>query len=156
MGRVAASVRVPGRVADAEALWYDPKRWPAWVDGFGHAVEVGEGWPAAGSRIVWAGPPGGRGRVVERVLRHEPRTGHELQVEDPRLRGRRTVSFAPDGDGVTVAVRLDYELKQRHPLTWAVDLLVVRRAEAGSLRRTLARFARERVADLEWEAEGSR
>jgi len=156
MGRAAATVLVPGRVSDAEALWYDPVRWAAWVDGFGHVVEVAESWPATGARLVWDAPPGGRGRVIERVVAYEPRVGQELEVEDERLRGRRRVSFAAADDGVTVALSLEYELKQRHALTWAVDVVSVRPATAASLRRTVARFARERVADLEWEAEGSR
>ena len=105
---------------------------------------------------MWDAPPGGRGRVIERVVAYEPRVGQELEVEDERLRGRRRVSFAPVDDGVTVALSLEYELKQRHALTWAVDVVSVRPATAASLRRTVARFARERVADLEWEAEGSR
>jgi hypothetical protein len=156
MGRAAASTHVPGRVSDAEALWYDPVRWASWVDGFGHVVEVGEGWPAAGARVVWDAPPGGRGRVIERVVAYEPRTGQELTVEDERLRGRRRVSFTPAEEGVTVGLELEYELKQRHALTWAVDVFSVRPAVAASLRRTVARFARERAADLEWDAEASR
>ena len=48
MGRAKASVAVPGLASEAEALWYDPVRWPAWIDGFGHVVEVSEEWPAAG------------------------------------------------------------------------------------------------------------
>ena len=155
MGRVAASVRVPGRVPDAEALWYDPARWPVWVEGFGHVLEVGDGWPAAGARVVWAGPPGGRERVVERVLRREPGSG-EVQVEDPRVRGRRTASFTPAGDGVTLDVSFDYELKLAPALSWAMDLLVERRRQSAALRRSLARFARERAGDLELEAEASR
>ena len=156
MGRVAASVEVPGEAADAEALWFDPVRWPAWVDGFGHLVDVGAGWPAAGSRVVWDAPPGGRGRVIERVLHYEPQAGQECEIEDERMRGRRRVSFAPGSDGVTVMLRFDYALKDRHALSWAVDLLVVRRGVAASVRRTLARFARERAGDLEWDAQGSR
>jgi hypothetical protein len=153
MGRVAASVRLPGRASDAEELWFDPVRWPAWVDGFGRVVDVGDGWPAAGSRVVWDAPRGGRGRVVERVVHYEPRIAHECDVEDERVRGRRRVSFAPGPDGVTVTLTFDYALKDRHALTWAVDLLVVRRRVAASLHRTLARFAAERVGDVEWEAE---
>jgi len=156
MGRAAATVRVPGRVSDAEALWYDPVRWAAWVDGFGHVVELGDTWPAAGSRLVWDAPPGGRGRVIERVVAYEPRTGQELEVEDERLRGRRRVSFAPADDGVEIGLSLEYELKARHALTWAVDLVSVRPGQAASLRRTVARFAREREADLEWEADPKR
>ena len=101
---------------------------------------------------MWDAPPGGRGRVIERVVAYEPRTGQELEVEDERLRGRRRVSFAPADDGVEIGLSLEYELKARHALTWAVDLVSVRPGQAASLRRTVARFAREREADLEWEA----
>jgi hypothetical protein len=157
MGRVALSVAVPGPLPAVEALWYDPARWPAWVDGFGHVVEVGVGWPAAGARAVWDTPHGGRGRVVERVARHEAGQGQECEVEDARLRGRRLLSFAPAPDGaVTVTLVLEYTLKADHALRWAVDALVVRRRVAAAQRRTLAGFARERVADVEWEREDSR
>ena len=47
MGRAKASISVPGRAADAEALWYDPHRWQAWVDGFGHVVSLDDGLAAA-------------------------------------------------------------------------------------------------------------
>ena len=117
MGRVAASVEVPGPLADVEALWYDPARWPAWVDGFGHVVEVGEAWPAAGSRALWDTPHGGRGRVVERVVSHAAGAGQECDVEDARLRGRRRLAFAPaPGGAVTVTVVLEYTLKADHAL----------------------------------------
>ena len=55
-----------------------------------------------------------------------------------------------------MTLTLDYELKERNPLTWLVDALFVRREVAASLRRTLARFVRERRGDLELEAETSR
>ena len=45
MAVVSASVVVPGRIAQAEELFYDPARWPVWVDDFGHIVQVGEQWP---------------------------------------------------------------------------------------------------------------
>ena len=51
---------------------------------------------------------------------------------------------------------LDYELKDRNALTWLVDPLFVRREVVASLRRTLARFARERRGEMELEAEASR
>ena len=41
-------------------------------------------------------------------------------------------------------------------MTWLVDRLFVRRELAASLRRTLARFARERRGDMELEREASR
>jgi hypothetical protein len=53
-------------------------------------------------------------------------------------------------------VVLEYALKADHALAWAVDALVVRRRVAAEQRRTLARFARERAADVEWAREDSR
>jgi hypothetical protein len=155
MGRAAASIEVPGLASDAEALWYDPVRWASWIDGFGHVVDLPDGWPAEGT-LQWNSTPEGRGRVLETVTAYEPRAGQTLAVEDSRLRGTQRVEFTPGSEAVKVALALDYELKQRHPLTWVVDGLFVRRAIAASLRRTLARFARERRGDMELEQEGSR
>jgi hypothetical protein len=155
MGRATASIEVPGLASEAEALWYDPVRWAAWVDGFGHVLELSEGWPAEGT-LQWISLPEGRGRVLETVTSYEPRAGQSLAVEDSRLRGTQRVEFTPGADAVEIALTLDYELKQRTPLTPLVDGLFVRREVAASLRRTLARFARERRGDMELEAEGSR
>ena len=155
MGRASASVQVPGLASEAEALWYDPVRWPAWVDGFGHVVELSDGWPAEG-RLLWHSVPDGRGRVLEQVTAYEPRTGQTLAVEDSRLRGTQRVEFTPGPDATKVTLSLDYELKDANPLGGLVDVLFVRRAVVASLRRTLARFARERRGDLELEAVTSR
>jgi hypothetical protein len=155
MGRASASIDVPGLASEAEALWYDPVRWAAWIDGFGHVAKLSEDWPASGS-LTWDSTPEGRGRVLETVTAYEPRAGQTLNVEDSRLRGTQRVAFAPGPDTVRVTLELDYELKERTPLTWLVDPLFVRREIAASLRRTLARFARERRGDMELEAEASR
>ena len=155
MGKARASVDVPGLASDAEALWYDPVRWPAFVDGFGHVIEVTDEWPASG-RAVWNSAPGGRERVVEEVVAYEPRAGQTLAVEDSRVRGTQRVAFTPGSDHTKVTLILEYEIKERTPVTWLVDALFVRRAMAASLRRTLARFARERRGDMELEAVGSR
>ncbi len=155
MGRAEASVEVPGLASEAEALWYDPIRWPAWVDGFGHVVEVADSWPASG-RVVWNSTPGGRERVLESVVAYEPRAGQTLAVEDSRLRGTQRVAFTPGPEHTKVTLSLDYEIKERTPLTWLVDALFVRREVLASLRRTLARFARERRGDMELEAVTSR
>src|ERR687887_2091502 len=145
MGRASATITVPGRAFEAEQLWYDPARWPAWIDGFHHVVSLDEAaWPAPPAQLVWESRPGGRGRVLEIVTEHEQRTGQTLRVEDGRLRGTQTVTFAPDGDDTRVTLSLDYELKRRDPLTPLIDWLFVRRSVTDSLRRTLARFARER------------
>ena len=163
MGRATASTTVPGLTSDAEALWYDPTRWPAWIDGFGHLATLGDGWPAAGARRVWDAPAGRggattwpSGRVAERVRAYEARIGQTLELEDARLRGSLAVSFAPQPGAVDVALSLDYALKRGGPFAALEDVLVVRRAVGDSLRRTLARFAAERRADVELGAEAGR
>jgi hypothetical protein len=155
MGKAQASVDVPGLASDAEALWYDPVRWPAFIDGFGHVVELSDTWPASG-RAVWNSAPGGRDRVVEEVVAYEPRAGQTLAVEDSRIRGTQRVEFSPGPDHAKVTLSLAYEIKERTAVTWLVDLLFVRRAMVASLRRTLDRFARERRGDMELEAVTSR
>jgi hypothetical protein len=149
VGRVRAIQKVPGLTSEAEALWYDPQRWPAWVDGFGHAVKLEGDWPAVGARSVWDSKPGGRGRVVERVTAYEARAGQTLEVEDEKLTGVQRVAFKPDADAVEVALELQYELKERNALTPFTDALFIRRALRDSLKRSLTRFARERRADIE-------
>src|ERR671939_626450 len=42
MGRVSARIDVPGQASDAEDLWYDTRRWPAFVDGCKHDARVGQ------------------------------------------------------------------------------------------------------------------
>ena len=150
MGRAKASITVPGRTADAEALWYDPHRWQAWVDGFGHVVSLDPGWPDRGAELVWESPPGGRGRVSERVVSYEMRTGQTLEVEDATMTGRQTVKFEPGPDSVEVTLSLEYRIKDRTPLTPVVDLLFVRRAMTDALWRTVTRFANERKAEIQF------
>ena len=144
-----ATAVVPGRIIEAEELWYDPYRWAAWIDGFGHTITLEGAWPDAGARLVWESPPRGRGRVQEVVTAYEPRTGQTREVEDERLRGLQTVAFeAADADHVQVTLTLDYELKQRNAFTPLVDRLFIRRELGDSLRRTLTRFGHERRAEL--------
>jgi len=150
MGRATASITVPGRAAEAEALWYDPHRWPSWVDGFGHVVEVEGDWPGRGARVTWESPPGGRGRVRELVVAYESRTGQTLEVEDATMTGRQQVAFKPGPESVEVTLTLEYEIKDRGALTPVVDALFVRRAMTDALRRTLRRFANERKAEIQF------
>jgi len=150
MSHAKASITVPGRAADAEALWYDQHRWGSWVDGFGHVVTLEGEWPELGARLVWESPPGGRGRVQERVVAYESRTGQTVEVEDATLTGRQRITFKPGPDEVDVELALEYEIKERGPLTPVVDRLFVRRAMNDSLRRTLTRFANERKAEIQF------
>jgi hypothetical protein len=143
MGRVSARVDVPGQASDAEALWYDHRRWPAFVDGCKHVARVQGDWPHEGARVVWDSFPGGRGRVLEQVVGYEARVGQSLAVEDEKIRGAQRVSFSPHAHGVTVSLELDYELKDDRGLFGAFDVLFVRRPQRESLERTLRRFAAE-------------
>jgi len=145
---VRATATVPGRVVEAEELWYDPHRWAAWIDGFGHVAKLEGEWPHEGARLLWDSRPNGRGRVDERVTRYEPRTGQTLTVEDQRLTGTQQVAFEPEGDEVRVSLTLEYKLKERSLLTPIVDIVFIRRAIQASLQRTLARFGHERRAEL--------
>jgi len=150
MGRAKASISVPGRTAEAEALWYDPHRWQAWIDGFGHVVSLSGGWPNRGAELVWESPPGGRGRVTERVVAYEMRTGQTLEVEDATLTGTQKVAFEPGPEAVEITLSLEYRIKDRTALTPVVDLLFVRRAMTDALRRTVTRFANERKAEIQF------
>ena len=149
MRRARASVLAPGPVNEVEALWYDVSRWAGWIDGFAVVAKREDDWPHQGGVLVWDSKPAGRGRVVEHVTAFEPRAGQVADVEDEQLRGRQTISFTPEGDDVRVDLVLDYELKRAGPLVPITDLLFIRRALRDSMRRTLYRFSRERVGDLE-------
>lgn len=149
MGRVSASQDLQAPLGAAERLWYDTSRWPSFVDGFGHLVKVEGDWPEAGSRVIWDSTAAGRGRVIERVIEHEPGGGQSLEVEDPRLRGTQRIRFERLEDGIEIGLELEYELKQRTPLQPVVDVLFIRRALRDSLRRTLVRFSHELRADME-------
>ena len=150
MGKARAYVSVPGRTADAEALWYDPQRWASWVDGFGHVVKLEGDWPNVGARLIWESTPGGRGRVMERVIAYESRTGQTVEVEDSQISGRQQVQFTPGHDHVDVTLSLIYEIKDRTIVTPVLDMLFVRRAWNDALRRTVTRFANERKAEIQF------
>lgn len=145
---MTASVVVPGGPADAEALFYAPGRRAAWVDGFAHVVSLRGPWPEPGSALTWRSPPGGRGPVREKIVARTPGGGSTIEIEDERLSGVELVAFAPAGDGTRVSLSLEYRLKDHTPLTPVIDHFVRRSLREG-LRRSPARFARERAADLE-------
>jgi hypothetical protein len=149
MSRVTATAIVPGPLGDVEALWYDRSRWPAFVDGYAATVRADDAWPQEGSRLLWDSTPHGRGRVIEIVTAYEPRGGQSAEVEDERLVGTQRVQFISEGDAVRLILTLEYSLKDRNILTPIVDLFFVRRAVRDALRRTVARFRNERVADVE-------
>ena len=147
MGRVSASVAVPGLASEAEALWYDTSRWPTFIDGLHHVARLEGDWPHAGARVLWDSNPGGRGRVQERVLEFVAREGQTVAVEDEKIHGTQRISFTPGDAGVTVALELRYEIKDRKPAMAIVDLLFIRRPQREALQRTLRRFRTEVAAE---------
>jgi hypothetical protein len=147
VGRTSARIDVPGLVSDAEALWYDHRRWPTFVDGLKHLDKVEGDWPRPGARIVWTSHPGGRGRVVEEVTAYEARAGQTLSIEDEQTYATQRVIFTPGQEGATVALELEWRLKQQRRFMALVDLLFIRRQQREALQRTLRRFRTELVAE---------
>lgn len=136
MPEVVVAVEVPGPEDAALALWDDPRRWPAFVDGFKTIARVEEGWPAPGTGVVWSSGPHGPGQTRERSVEPGVRT-----VETEQLTGTLSAGYF-DGH---FHVSLNYQLKERTPYT----LFFVRRSLRESLRRTVERYAIERRADAE-------
>ena len=150
MGVVRAVQRVPGLASEAEELWYDPQRWPAWVDGFGHVHKLEGEWPAVGARAVWDSRPG-RARARGRGG-HGLRDPRRPDASRSRTRSCAAPSASPSSPGsgeVEVTLELEYELKGANVFTPLTDALFIRRSLRESLARSLLRFARERRGDLE-------
>ena len=143
MGRASADDAFAASLPDAEAVWYDTKGWPDWIDGLSGVALVEGDWPHAGATVTWVSNPAGRGRVVEHVVSYEPGVGQTVEVEDDSIRGRQSVAFDGLEGGVRVELGLEYELRARSLVTPLVDLLFIRRAIAASLRSTLTRFGAE-------------
>jgi uncharacterized membrane protein len=155
VGRVRADADLPVQVSAAEEVWYDLARWPSFVEGFHHVDKVDGTWPRAGARVVWDSIPAGRGRVAERVVSYEVRTGQQVEVEDPRMTGVQSVAFTPrPGGGSHIAVELEYRLKGSNALLALADVVFIRRSLRDALRRTVERFVREVRADAELRAVG--
>jgi Polyketide cyclase / dehydrase and lipid transport len=132
---------------DAFALWADPARWPAFVEGFGRLASVDREWPGPGAKAVWDSIPGGRGRVTEQVTERDG-ARLSMQVFEDAMAGTQTFAAVPGPDGGSVVqLRLDYELARGGPLNGVADWLFIRRALRDALRRTLQRFAVEAEED---------
>ena len=149
VGRLAVTRDFVGTLAIAEQLFYDTERWPSWVDGLARVTRRDGDWPAAGTQLEWESHPGGRGRVIERVVAFEPGVGQAIEVADARMRATQTVGFEVLEGGVSVRLGLDYRLVDAGLLGRVTDALFIRRALGDSMRRTLERFGRELAADRE-------
>ena len=147
MGRVRASIVVPGLASEAEELWYDTTRWPTFVDGLHHVARLEGDWPRAGARVLWDSQPGGRGRVQERVTRYAAREGQTLEVEDEKLRGTQSVKLRAGRGRRHGHPGAALRAKEQRPGMAVVDLLFIRRPQRESLERTLRRFRTEVAAE---------
>ena len=142
MSRVTESVKVEASLAEVWDYYFDPRGWPAWVDGFA-SVAASDGYPDAGGSLRWRSIPAGRGEVSERVLEHDARRVHRVGFEDPASTGELRTEFAIDGRGTRVTQDLEYRLRSRGPFAKLTDALFIRSQMRGSLRRSLDRLRLE-------------
>jgi uncharacterized protein YndB with AHSA1/START domain len=151
VGKAAESVVIPASVAEVWDFYFEPRTWPAWVDGFG-GVDESDDYPAAGGTLRWHSTAAGRGEVTERVVEHEPRRLHSVEFSDPESSGTMTTRFEiVTGDnegeggagGTRVTQEMEYKPRSRGPLGPLTDILFVRSQVQRSLARSLERLRRE-------------
>ena len=139
MAKVEASALVDSSLAETWDAYFDPARWPAWVDGF-DAILAADGYPEAGGTLRWRSTPAGRGEVTEWVLEHEERRRHLVRFEDSTTRGELEVTFAIEGDGTRLGQASEYRLTQRGPIAFLASVLFIRSQMRRSLERSLLGF----------------
>jgi uncharacterized membrane protein len=142
MAKLSESVIIEASLAEVWELYFEPRGWPAWVDGF-TAVEASNGYPGRGGTLVWRSTSAGRGTVDEQVVEHEPRRRHRIEFSDPESRGELLTEFAIDGDRTRVDQTLEYRLARPGPFAWVTERLFVRGQVRESLRRSLSRLKHE-------------
>jgi hypothetical protein len=142
MSVLSESVVVDASLAEVWSYYFDPRGWPAWVDGFGRVL-ASDGYPEAGGSLRWTSTRAGRGEVTEHVLEHESRRSHRVAFRDPSSAGELRTIFAIEGGGTLVTQELTYRLRKRGPLTWLTDRLFIRSQIRGSMRRSLERLRLE-------------
>jgi len=142
MSKIAESVSIAASLAEVWDYYFEPRGWPAWVDGFGRVVNS-DGYPEEGASLTWQSIPAGRGEVTEHVLEHEPRRVHRVAFRDPASAGEMRTAFSIEGSGTLVTQQLEYRLASRGPFARLTDVLFIRSQMRGSLRRSLARLKLE-------------
>jgi uncharacterized membrane protein len=142
MAKLSDSIAVEASLAETWDFYFEPRGWPAWVEGFA-AVDSAEGYPEAGGTLVWRSNASGRGKVTERVVEHDPRRRHRIEFSDPESSGELLSEFAIEGEGTRVTLTLEYRLARRGVFAALTDRLFVRGQVHGSLQRTLERFRSE-------------
>jgi uncharacterized protein YndB with AHSA1/START domain len=146
MAKVTAEQIVPASLAETWDLYFDPSRWPAWVDELHTVEELANGYPQMGGTVIWRSGPAGRGRVSETVLEHEPRRLHRIRYSDPSSEGEQVTSFAIEGEGTLVRLELSYSLLGAGPLSRITDLLFIRSQMRAMLARSLEGLSGEAAA----------
>ncbi len=152
MAEVSAAVEIPAPLAEVWDLYFDPERWPLWVDGFAR-VSGSDGYPEAGGTLSWESNPAGRGAVRELVLEHRPRALHRVEFTDPAAEGELETRFemvpaAGEQRRTRVTQTLRYRLPGSGPLGAITDRLFIRSQMRGSLERSLAELRAEAAAGL--------
>jgi hypothetical protein len=142
MARIERVGSAPVTPLVAQRLWLDTKRWPTFVDGFGHVVELDPRWPEPRSKVVWESGPAGRGRVTERVRENDDGVV-ATDVFDAQMTAVQMARFEPTDDGCDVFLSLDYTLASGGLLRKLTDVLFIRRSLAVALERTIRRFSTE-------------
>lgn len=153
MGKVEASVEIAAPLAEVWDLYFDGRRWPAWVDGFSSVISQ-MGYPETGGTLSWRSTPAGRGEVHEEVVVHDERSLHRIRYSDPGSKGTLEVGFemlpaatAESGRRTKVAQRVDYSVSVGGMLAPITDFLFIRSQMRRSLERSLIelRLEAERV-----------
>jgi hypothetical protein len=142
LSKVSESVVVDASLAEVWDYYFEPRGWPAWVDGFGR-IEASDRYPEAGGSLRWRSIPAGRGEVTEHVLEHEPRRLHRVAFRDPESAGELRTMFEIAGQGTAVTQEIEYRLRRRGPFAWLTDRLFIRSQVRSSVARTLARLKLE-------------
>jgi uncharacterized protein YndB with AHSA1/START domain len=142
MAKVAEEILIEATLAEVWDAYFEPGRWPSWVDGF-QAVVSSEGYPEEGGTLRWRSNPSGRGTVSERVLEHEPRHRHRVAFSDDASQGELLTTFTMQRQSVLVRQELSYELKEEKPLHRLTDRFFVRPRLRESLSRSLKRLGAE-------------
>jgi len=142
VSKVSESVVVNASLAEVWDHYFEPRGWPAWVDGFGR-IEASDRYPEAGGSLRWRSIPAGRGEVTEHVLEHEPRRLHRVAFRDPESAGELRTMFEIAGPRTAVTQEFEYRLRRRGPFAWLTDRLFIRSQVRSSVARTLARLKLE-------------
>lgn len=142
MVTVDESVLISASLAETWDYYFDPRGWPAWVDGFQRA-ESSDGYPERGGSLRWRSIEAGRGEVEERVVEHEPRNRHRIAFADPETEGELTTTFAIEGEGTRVKQELSYELRRKTLFSGITDRFFVRSQQLRALQRSLSALKHE-------------